>query len=295
MTTIVHQLVDVADAVRFEDLPSAVVSEAKRLLLDSIGCAVAALGTDKGRMAVQVATAMGGAPEARIFGVDGSVSASAAAFANGELINTLDYDALISPPGHVTPYVLPAIFAFAETHRSSGRDLIRALAIAHEVSARFGQSMGDVRDVAPGEKISFPAITGYSSSIFGGALGTAMIAHLDRDQAASALGLAGHIAPAQSMGKWVRTMPASTDKYVMAGWISQAEILAVNLAKAGYRGDVEVLEGEFGFWRYMGSGRTLTAGFPRPLWTASCTSWRSTRSHLRRSNASTPIATLTER
>ena len=175
MTTLVNRLVEFSDALRFKDLPAAVVSESKRLLLDSIGCAIAALGTDKGQMAVKVAKDMGGPPEARIIGTATSVSTSAAAFANGELINTLDYDALISPPGHVAPYVIPAMLAVAEKHRSSGRDLVRALAVAHEVSARFGSAMADVRDVPAGQKISFPAITGYSSSIFGGTLGTAML------------------------------------------------------------------------------------------------------------------------
>jgi 2-methylcitrate dehydratase PrpD len=135
--------------------------------------------------------------------------------------------------------------------------LICALAVAHEVSARFGRAMADVRDVTPGEKISFPAITGYSSSIFGGTLASCMLSGLDSEQMANALGLAGHIAPAQSMGKWVRTLPATTDKYLMAGWICQAELLAVLLAKGSYRGDIEVLEGDFGFWRYMGSGRWI--------------------------------------
>jgi 2-methylcitrate dehydratase PrpD len=257
MPTLVERLVDFSDGMQFGDLPDAVVGESKRMLLDSIGCAIAAVGTDKGRIAIQVARDMGGPAEARIIGSDAVVSTSAAAFANGELITTLDYDALISPPGHVAPYVIPAMLTVAEHHASSGKELIRAVALAHEIGARFGAAMADVRDVPPGQKISFPAITGYSSSIFGGTLGTAMLARLDRSQTVSAMGLAGHIAPAQSMGKWVRTMPATTDKYVMAGWISQAEILAVNLAKAGYVGDASVLDGDFGFWRFMGSGRWI--------------------------------------
>jgi 2-methylcitrate dehydratase PrpD len=50
-------------------------------------------------------------------------------------------------------------------------------------------------------------------------------------------------------------MPATTDKYVMAGWFNQAQILAVNLAKEGYVGDASVLDGDYGFWRFMGSDK----------------------------------------
>jgi 2-methylcitrate dehydratase PrpD len=255
MSTLLEQLTDFSANVRFEDLPEAVVSESKRMLLDSIGCALGALGTEKGRIAIKVARDMGGPAQARIIGTDAVLSTSAAAFANGELITTLDYDALISPPGHVAPYVIPAMLAVAELNGSDGKELIRAVALAHELGARFGSAMADVRDVPKGQKISFPAITGYSSSIFGGTLGTAILAGLTRDQTISAMGLAGHIAPSQSMGKWVRTMPATTDKYVMAGWFNQAQILAVNLAREGYVGDASVLEGDYGFWRFMGSNR----------------------------------------
>lgn len=255
MTTTLEKLVDFSTALRFEDLPAEVVGESKRMLLDSIGCALGALGTEKGRIAIKVARDMGGPAEARIMGTDAIVSTSAAAFANGELITTLDYDALISPPGHVAPYVIPAMLAVGELNKSSGRELVRAVALAHEFGARFGSAMADVRNVPKGQKISFPAITGYSSSIFGGALGTAILAGLDRDKTVSAMGIAGHIAPTQSMGKWVRTMPATTDKYVMAGWFNQAQILAVNLAKEGYVGDASVLDGEYGFWRFMGSDK----------------------------------------
>lgn len=251
----VQKLVDFATRLCFEELPEDVVHESKRILLDSIGCALAGLNIDKGRIAVQIAKDLDSASEVKIIGTGDKVSVFSAIFANGELITALDYDALISPPGHVSPYVIPSPLAVAEKTRSSGKSLICALAAAHEVSARFGRAMADVRDVSPGGKISFPPVTGYSSAIFGGTLATSMLFGLTPEKMAHALGLAGHIAPAQAMAKWVRTLPATTDKYLMAGWIGQAELLAVLLAERGYKGDIEVLEGDYGFWRYMGSAR----------------------------------------
>jgi 2-methylcitrate dehydratase PrpD len=197
----------------------------------------------------------GRAAGAKVIGTGDKLSASAAVFANGELINALDFDVLTIPPGHVAPYVLPAILAMAEREGRSGKRLISAVAVAHEVSARFGLAMGYYRDVTPGQKISLPAVSGYSSTIFGGTLATAALRELDSERTASAMGLAGHIAPAQSQSKWGRTVPGADNKYLMSGWIGQAELLAVLLAEHGYRGDVEVLEGEFGFWRYMGSSK----------------------------------------
>lgn len=269
MSTLVHKLVAFARSASYGTLPPEVVSECRRLLLDSVGCAIGALTVEKGRRALAVAEAMAGPAEVTVIGTGKKLSAASAAFANGELINALDYDSLITPPGHVVPYVIPAIVGMAETQRSSGKELISALAVAHEVSARFGRAMGYYRDAKPGEKINFPAISGFSSTIFGGTLGAAMLRGLDDARAADALGLAGHITPVQTLGKWGRTVPGSDDKYLLSGWISQAELLAVLLAENGYRGDLEVLEGDFGFWRYVGAGgwkaEALTGGLGK-LW-----------------------------
>lgn len=265
--TLVEQLADFASAAEFENLPDDVVRESKRALLDSIGCALGGLSLDKGKIAVQVGRGLGGPPEARIFGTGQKVSANASAFANGELITALDFDVCHIPPGHVSPYVIPAILSMAERHRASGKRLISALAVAHEVSVRFGPAMAYYRDIKPGEQISFPAIMGYSSSVFGGTLGAGMLMGLDPKRLAYALGMVGRIAPAQSMTQWARSLPATDEKYLMAGWASQAQVMAALLAQGGYRGDIGVLDGDFGFARYMGSSKWNPDGIAAGLGT----------------------------
>jgi 2-methylcitrate dehydratase PrpD len=253
MKTLVETLVDFALKLKYEQLPKDVIHESKRIFLDSIGCALAGLSIDKGKIAVKIAKDMGGPSEAKVIGTGDKVSTLGAAFANGELIYALDYDVVTAPPGHVTPFVVPASLALGEKRGSSGKALICALAVAHEVSTRFGFAMGYYRDIRPGEKISFPPITGCSSTIFGGTLAAGMLHGLDSKKLSYALGLAGHIAPTQAVTKCVTTLPATSEKGLMAGWISQAELLSVLLAEGGYTGDIEVLEGDYGFWRYMGS------------------------------------------
>ena len=253
MATLVQSLVDFGLKVNFDQLPRGLVHEAKRILLDSIGCALAGVTTDKGKVAVQMAKQMAGPCEATVIGAGDKVSVFAAAFANGELIYALDYDVITAPPGHVAPFVIPALLAVAEKNRSSGINLICVLVVAHEVSVRFGFAMDYYRDIRSGEEIRFQPVTGCSSTIFGGALAAGILHGLDSKKLSYALGLAGRIAPAQAVTEYVTTLPATSDKALMAGWISEAELLAVLLAKGGYTGDIEVLEGDYGFWRYMGS------------------------------------------
>ncbi|GAH77498.1 unnamed protein product, partial [marine sediment metagenome] len=75
--------------IQFDDLPWAAVHEAKRILLDSIGCALPGKGVDKGRIPLELAKKLGGPPESSIIGSPDKVSCSNSAFANGELINAL--------------------------------------------------------------------------------------------------------------------------------------------------------------------------------------------------------------
>src|SRR5689334_17565552 len=119
--TIVRQLADFAHDVDFASLPAPVVEECRRIVLDSLGCALAATDEPKGSIGIEYGRVMGGSGSATIIGTPHRVSMFGAAFANGELINALDFDAVL-PPGHVTPYVLPGALAVAETLQLSGKE-----------------------------------------------------------------------------------------------------------------------------------------------------------------------------
>ena len=114
MINVVEEIVTFATKCEFKDLPDDVVHETKRILLDSIGSALGGLSIDKGKIAVQLARQLNGSATASIVGTANKVSYLEAAFANGELIQALDYDAVIFPAIHVTPFVLAAPLAFAE-------------------------------------------------------------------------------------------------------------------------------------------------------------------------------------
>ena len=55
-------------ALRYEELPPDVIARAKRVLLDTLGCALGAIGAEPVRMAQQVVALQGGNPQATILG-----------------------------------------------------------------------------------------------------------------------------------------------------------------------------------------------------------------------------------
>jgi 2-methylcitrate dehydratase PrpD len=251
--TLIQQLADFTADTRYDGLPQDVVHECKRAVLDSIGCAVAGVDEPKSRIGIEYARMVGaGDPKATIIGTRDKVSVLGASFANAELINALDMDAVL-PPGHVSPYVMPAAFATAETLAGSGREMIVAMAVSHEMSNRFGKAVDYQRRVKDG-KIDPPKVFGYSNTIFGATAAIGRLRGFKRDTLAHALGIAGCISPVNSQIAWFEHTPISTIKYQLAGMLAQQALTAALMGELGHRGDLQVLDDrEYGYARFIGT------------------------------------------
>ena len=83
MATTIERFADFAEKTSFDDLPKEVVSATKRLVLDTIGCALAGVGSDKGKWALGFArSCFGGNPQASVIGCSEKLSTLGAAFVN---------------------------------------------------------------------------------------------------------------------------------------------------------------------------------------------------------------------
>jgi 2-methylcitrate dehydratase PrpD len=251
--TIVQRLANYTHATRFEQLPHDVVGETKRILLDSIGCALAGTEFKKGRAGIDFARVIGeGKREATIIGDRSRVSIPAAAFANAELINAIDMD-VVTFPGHVAPAVLSGVMAVGEAGCSSGKAIIEALAVGHDIGNRFGKAMDNLRDTKDGES-KLPAVFGYTSPIFGATAAVAKLRGHTNDVIANALGIAACISPVNSMMSWIEHAPAMTIKYTLKGALALQAVTASYMAEFGHRGDLRVLDDvEFGYPRFIGT------------------------------------------
>lgn len=269
---IVDRLAGFATDVDVAALPAAVVSESKRILLDSLGCAVASLGERGAEIAVRFGRVLGGERgEASIIGTDVRTSEIGAAFANAELVNALDQDAVL-PPGHVTPYVLPGALAAAEARSGSGARLLAAIAAGHEISYRIGKATDYLRDMKDGV-VTIPPVIGYSSTIFGAAAAIGVVREYPRDTVADALGIAGSTVPVNAQRAWMMHAPATTIKYQLAGGMAQTAMTAAYLAEFGHRGDRRILDDrEYGFPRFIGTSRWV----PEPITDGLGVKWRFT-------------------
>lgn len=255
MATIVERLAEFAANAQLADMPDEVISESKRILLDSLGCALASLDDEASLRGVDYGVQLGGADgPATVLGTCYTTSVGGAAFANAELINGLDQDAVL-PPGHVTPYVLPGALAAAESVEANGVQLLTAIAVAHEMSFRIGKATDYLRDIVDGV-VTIPKVIGYSSTLFGGTAAIGVVKRLGAETITNALGIMGSTMPTNTQRAWMMHAPSTTIKYQMPGALALSTVTAATMAELGHVGDRLILDDrEFGFPRFIGTSR----------------------------------------
>ena len=108
--------------LRYEELPPDVIARAKRVLLDTFGCALGAIAAEPVRIAQQVVALQGGNPQATVLGLGRKVSCDQAAFLNGMALRYFDYNDYIAlgRPNHASINVAAALAA-AELQGASGQ------------------------------------------------------------------------------------------------------------------------------------------------------------------------------
>ena len=253
--TIMQQLAQFAVDTKWEALPPAISHETKLLLMDTIGCALAALATDKGKMNLALAKRYGGPPEASIIGTNDKTSLPTAAMVNGELMFALDFTAMIAG-GNEPSYVIPAILAMAESTGASGKDLVIATAIGLEISSRIARAV--LRQVIDPSEAQPPLPlklrrSGNAYSNFGAAAGAGRLLKLNREKMSHALGIAGHLCKVLTHGRYGSAGHRWSAKYGVPGWQSTGAITAALYAEMGYTGDLTQLDdAENGFWYFAG-------------------------------------------
>jgi 2-methylcitrate dehydratase PrpD len=254
MSNACNEFARFAIQTKWEDLPQAIVQEAKYLLLDVVGCALAGLSTGKGKMAVELARKLGGPAEATVIGTSEKVSCSNAALANGDLIMILDYCPIVHPGAHIPPFVIPTLLAVGENNNSSGKDLILSTVIGHEIPMRIASALPSFYyfEGEEAQTIKWRQRYGYAPSAFGAAAGASMLLKLDEEKMTEALGIAGHLCQIITQGRFSYNTHRPLTKYAMAGWQNTGSIMAVLLAQMGHTGDTTILEADHGFWEICG-------------------------------------------
>jgi 2-methylcitrate dehydratase len=259
----VERLADWAMSIRASDIPLPALHQAQLLLLDTIGCALAAPEHHASRAVIEATAAMGGAPECTVIGSRAKTNLPNAVLANGMLIRVLDLnDYVIEPDGSIGGHPsdnIPVALAAGELAHCSGRDMLSAIVIGYEL---FGRCKGylERRSFWDGSSISglvVPVMAGW-------------LMRLDRVALSHAIALSVARAATSAV---VRSGDMSAAKSLANALVAQNGAQAALLARHGVTGPLAVLD----------HPRGMKAVFPK-LDAAALTSPLQTNSYVMRSN-----------
>jgi len=233
-------------SVKFEDLPSEVVSTTKKTFLDTLGVAVAGL-TQRGPKEIwEVIKGWEMKGGSTVIGLKERLPAPYAAQINATLVHALDYDDVheraIVHPSVVT---VPTVLAVAEGRRGlSGRDLICLMAAGADVICRMGLAL-TVNPIGTGFHLT--SLLGYIVS----ALLAGRILGLTEEQMVDACGIAYH----QVAGNGQSVKDGALTKRMGPGFAVRGGIMSALLAEKGITGAKNCLEGEWGLYNVYFQGR----------------------------------------
>jgi len=237
MSTVTRTVSDWASQVRFEDLTPEVVREAKRFLMDSIGCALGGAQQHDVHIARKVLGELAGSGNCRVLVTGEQWDPVSASLLNALMIRVMDYNDIYwqQDPCHPSD-IIPAAMAGAERAGGSGRDLLVGIALAYEFEQRLCE-------------VSYPGIReiGWHHATLTAAaapIAAARMLGLDAEQMQQAIGISAsrHCTPGSVTAGKLTMMKNTVDPMA-----TQSGVLAALLAEEGYTGPEHVLDGKEGF------------------------------------------------
>lgn len=230
----------------FEKIPGSVVDKTKRCFLDTLACSFGGSQTQVGKMMIRLATAMNSDGTSSILGTGHTGAPPIVAMTNSATANMLDYDDTLA--GHPGATISPSALAVGEGLGVSGKELISSIVVGYEVSTRIGIAIQPSPD-------RFNQVWGIGTwQVFGAAAAAGRLLNLDEEQMISAFGIAGANAPVASCMKTVLgplgEVSMIKNNFAMSSF---AGVTAALLAKDGFVGPRDILDGDEGFWVMAGS------------------------------------------
>lgn len=255
MTTASQTLARFAVDLKYEDIPAEVLARARATIIDTVAVCTFCSQLPWSRMIAAYGERNSAPGKSRVIGTSLTLRAPFAALANGAAAHAFEMDSLCHPSVGVHPgasLATPAL-AVAQARGLSGKALITAYVAGHETMYRIADAARH-----SSEKLGFhaPGLTG----VFGGAVVAGRLMGLDAERLALALGIGGSLCSgllefSKSGGGMV--------KRLHLGRAAEGGIMAASLAREGFTGPAQVLEGKFGFLKAYGRDTEearLTAG-----------------------------------
>ncbi len=241
METISQRWAKFALGLNYQNIPSEALEEAKRFLLDSVGCAFSALDNKDTQAAYNYIQDLGGKEQATIIGWGIKTNLPQATLMNSLLIRALDYNDIYweQDPSHPSD-IIPAVLSTGEFMKKDGKEVLVGIIIAYELEMRLClAAFPGVREIgwhhATLTQLVSPVVSGRMLS-------------LSEKEIVAAIGISGssHLTLGGVVAGHLTNMKNAADPFAV-----EAGVQAALLASKGYTGPAEVFEGKEGLFEVM--------------------------------------------
>jgi 2-methylcitrate dehydratase len=262
MDTIASYLSDYTAALSFHDLPADVVHQAKRLLVDTLGCAIGGYPSEPSKIARALAEGVSSRQPATILGSGQGTSLDLATFANGVMMRYLDFNDGYTgkESGHPSD-AFAAVLSPSEVVHADGKAVVTAAVLAYEVFCRLCDAVSVRRRGFDHTTVGVIASTAAAAKALG----------LTREHTYEAFNLS---VAANNALYQTRIGDVSLWKGCAFANASRNAVFAAQLASRGMTGPAPVFEGAGGFFNAV-SGEPFAlepfGGRGRPFKILDCT------------------------
>jgi 2-methylcitrate dehydratase PrpD len=240
MTAVTRELTRFVAGISYDGLPDDVRTRVKALVLDLTGIMVRARNEAESTPAMVAAVGHLGMKGGgcTVVGDAEGYAPPGAAMLNGTLAHSLDFDDThASASLHPSAPIVPAALAAAEMSGADGRALIAAIVAGYEVQIRLSLALDPAAHYDRG---FHPTAT---CGAFGAAAAAGRLLGLDADGCADAFG----IVLSMSAGSMQYLVNGAWTKRSHVGHAAMCGLIAATLAREGYKGAADALEGKWGF------------------------------------------------
>src|SRR5215472_10853300 len=240
--TVTAKMSQWAASLEFTHLSADAVYQAKRFLLDSIGCALGGFQQHDVEIALEVLDEIAGPGRATVIGTGKRMDPVSAALANALMIRCMDYNVIYwkQDPSHPSS-IFPAMIACCKRAHTRDKELIVGLVLGHEFEMRLCEA------AFPGIRERgwhHATLTAFVSPIVAG-----RALHLSWEQIQHAIGISASrhcTLGAVTAGK-LTMMKNTVDPMA-----TQSGVLAALLAETGSTGPEHVIDGKEGLAHCFG-------------------------------------------
>lgn len=240
--TITARMARWAAGLQFQHLSPEAVHEAKRYLLDSLGCALGGFQQHDVRIALDVLGEHAGTGNATIVGTGAKVDPITASLLNALMVRVMDYNDIYwkQDPSHPSD-IIPAAIACGERTGRDGRELVVGIVLGHEFEQRLCEA------AFPGIRERgwhHATLTAFASPIVAGRM-----LGLDAGRIQHAIGISGsrHFTLGAAVAGKLTMMKNTVDPLA-----TQSGVLGALLAEKGYTGPEHAIDGKEGMVHCLG-------------------------------------------